>query len=84
MGNRPYPKVIENIYAVLINGDVKDTFERLAEARKMVKTMRITEDIKEVQIVKQCVTHTVLDVLKPELKPTLTFADLDWTGDKPS
>lgn len=77
-----YPKVVDTLYAVLVNDQILDTFNKLAEARKMVRAMRIGEDVQEVKIVKQCTSQTVLDVLKPEIQRTLSFADFDWTGDE--
>ncbi len=76
------PKVIDTMYAVLVNDELADTFEKLAEARRMVRTMHITEDVHEVKIVKQCTSQTVLDVLRPEVKRTLSVADFNWIGDE--
>lgn len=78
------PKVVDTIYAVLINDQLSDTFEKLSQARKMVKAMRITEEIEEVRIIKQCTSQTTLDVLKPEITRTLSFAEFDWVGDEPT
>jgi len=82
MAARYHPKVVDTLYAVLINKEVADTFEKLSDARKLVRNMRITEDITEVQIIKQCTTQTILDVLKPEIKRTLSATDFNWVGDE--
>jgi uncharacterized protein with NRDE domain len=75
------PKVVETMYAVLINGSLDTTYDKLSKARKYVKSMRITEEVQEVRIVKQCTSQTTLDVLTPQVKKTLTAAQFDWIGE---
>lgn len=74
-------KVVDTLYAVLVNEEVKQTFDKLAQARKYIKELRITDDIQQVKIIKQCTVHTTLDVLKPQVTKTLSIADFDWVGD---
>jgi len=75
------PKVVETMYAVLINGNLDSTYDKLSKARKHVKSMRIEEDVQEVRIVKQCTSQTTLDVFTPQVKKTLTAAQFDWIGE---
>lgn len=76
------PKVVETMYAILVNDDVVDReFQTLAKARSYVKNMRMSEDVEKVEIVKQCITHTLLNVYKPKLTRTLVAGDLDFGGD---
>lgn len=74
------PKVVETIYAILVNGELTDSFKSLREARKSVQNLSLTKETKEVQIVKQCVSHTLLDTFKPEISRVLVARDFDWDG----
>ena len=72
------PIVVETMYAILINEELRQTFPSLALARKEVKTMGIGDDIKEVKIVKQTISHTLIDSYLPKVTKTLSVNELSW------
>lgn len=78
MAKRPQPKVLETFYAVLVNEELFEMFEKLTEARKAIKNIPVTEEIEQIQIVKQTTTHTLLDTYKPQVVKTLTIDGLGW------
>lgn len=74
----PRIKTIETIYAVMVNDDVVlDQFPKIALAKKFVNNMSITEDIQNVKIIKQTVTHQVVKNLVPKVAKVLTIEDFN-------
>lgn len=74
----PRIKTIETIYAVMVNDDVVlDQFPKIALAKKFVNNMSITEDIQNVKIIKQTVTHQVVKNLVPKVAKVLTVEDFN-------
>lgn len=77
----PRIKTIETLYAVMVNDDVVlDQFPKIALAKKFVNNMSITEDIQNVKIIKQTVTHQVVKNLVPKVAKVLTVEDFDLNG----
>jgi hypothetical protein len=72
------PKVIETSYYILINDEVLSSFESLAGARKEIKNLNIGEEVREVKIVKQTTSHTLVDSYKPKVTKTLSVEELNW------
>jgi hypothetical protein len=74
----PRIKTIETLYAVMVNDDVVlDQFPKIALAKKFVNNMSITEDIQNVKIIKQTVTHQVVKNLVPKVAKVLTVEDFN-------
>lgn len=75
----PRIKTIETLYAVMVNDDVVlDQFPKIALAKKFVNNMSITEDIQNVKIIKQTVTHQVVKNLVPKVAKVLTVEDFNF------
>lgn len=74
--SRVVPKVILSYYTVRINGTDVINYEKLAEARRYVKSINITERINAVDIVRYTTTETLLDSFKPSFEKVLTCDDL--------
>lgn len=75
------PKVTLSYYTVRINGQDIINYERLAEARRYVKSINIHEAIQFIQVVRQTTTETLLDDLKPVSERVLSSDDLFSFGD---
>lgn len=74
----PKIKTIETVYAIMVNDDiVLEQFPRIALAKKFVNNMSITEDIQNVKIIKQTVTHQVVKNLVPKIAKVLTVENFN-------
>lgn len=71
----PKVKTTGVAYVVKINNDETDSRPSLKEARQLVKTMPINDDLVKVSIVKRTTTEQVLDVYEPQVTKVLTASD---------
>jgi hypothetical protein len=79
MGKKAQPKTVSSCYMVVGNTITYGYYNTLSLARKAVRNISITSGISEVQIIRQNVTETIVDTIKPDSGEVCTADSLDFT-----
>jgi hypothetical protein len=70
-------KTVQTSYLIKVNNDVIDTKATLREARQLIKTLTINDDVCSVFIIKQTLNETVLDIYHTKTTKVLVADQLD-------
>lgn len=77
----PRIKTTAVLYNLMVNGTLAETCLSLGKARKEAKKLPLTDEIKEVKIVKQTVTEQVIDIFKIKTEKVLVAGDWTFEGE---
>jgi hypothetical protein len=70
-------KTIQTNYLVKINNEVTDVMSTLRDARQLIKTLTINDDVNSVYIIKQTINETLLDTYHTKTTKVLIASQLD-------
>lgn len=79
MAKKAQPKTVSSCYMVVANTVVYGYYNTLSLARRASKNVSITDYTTEVQIIRQNVTETIVDTIKPNSVEVCTADSLDFT-----
>jgi hypothetical protein len=70
-------KTIQTSYLIKVNNEVVDTMPSLKEARQLIKTLSVNDDVFTVFIIKQTINETLLDTYHTKTTKVLVADQLD-------
>lgn len=73
----PKVKTIQTNYIIKVNNEISVVKPSLKEARQHIKAMSIHDNMFTVQIIKQTVNETILDVYQTKTTKVLVASQLD-------